>query len=133
MELKILELLSEYGQSEQSPLSIVNHSNLQRKQQLQMIRMMTFRILHIQQGKEKVDTCSSSPKKKPRKTITHIQNKSSPRVISKQSGLRKSPRSVNIAKIPKMPLSKKQAKKPANVPACRGIKQNVQIKESIAF
>ncbi|TMW96595.1 hypothetical protein EJD97_007121 [Solanum chilense] len=81
--------------------------------------------------KEKVDTCSSPPKKKSRKTITPIKNKTPPKIISNQPCLRKSPRSVNVAKRPKSPLLKKQAKKPAYVPSYTGTKQNVEIKSNV--
>ncbi|XP_069152934.1 uncharacterized protein [Solanum lycopersicum] len=83
-------------------------------------------------GKEKIDTYSSPPKKKSRRTISHIQNKSPPRVISKQRGLTKPPRNVSIAKITKAPYPKKQTKKSAKVPAIACIKKNVELKESIA-
>ena len=78
-------------------------------------------------GKEKVDTCSSPPKKKSRGTISHIQNKSPPRVISKQRGLTKSSQNVSIAKITKAPHPKKQTKKSAKVPTIAGIKKNVEL------
>ncbi|KAG5607274.1 hypothetical protein H5410_028766 [Solanum commersonii] len=62
-----------------------------------------------------------------------ILNKTTPRVISKQPCLIKSPRRANVAKRPKSPLPKRQAKKHANVPSYTGIKQNVEIKSSVAF
>ncbi|WMV58101.1 hypothetical protein MTR67_051486, partial [Solanum verrucosum] len=105
MELKILELPPEYD----PPCPINN------------------------KGKEKVDTCLSPPKKKSRQTVTPIQNKTTPRVISKKPCLIKSPRRANVAKRPKSPLPKRQAKKHANVPSYTGIKQNVEIKSSVAF
>ncbi|KAG5597012.1 hypothetical protein H5410_038244 [Solanum commersonii] len=69
----------------------------------------------------------------PEQTVTHIQNKTTPRIISKQPCLRKSPRRANLSKRPKSPLPKRQAKKHANVPSYTSIKQNVEIKSSVAF
>ncbi|KAG5624362.1 hypothetical protein H5410_009580 [Solanum commersonii] len=105
MELKILELPPEYD-----PPCPINNKE-----------------------REKVDTCLSPLKKKSRQTVTPIQNKTTPRVISKQPCLRKSPRRANVAKRPKSPLPKRKAKKHANVPSYTGIKQNVEIKSSVAF
>uniref|UniRef100_A0A3Q7FMA0 Uncharacterized protein n=1 Tax=Solanum lycopersicum TaxID=4081 RepID=A0A3Q7FMA0_SOLLC len=123
MELKILESPLEYVQKEQSPTvtTIVNDSDYDFQDPPSPIN---------NRGKEKVDTCSSPPKKKSRHTISHIQNKSPPRVISKQRDLTKSPRNVNIEKRTKAPHPKKQTKKSAKVPAITGIKKNVEIKEN---
>ncbi|WMV42128.1 hypothetical protein MTR67_035513 [Solanum verrucosum] len=100
-----------------------------------MIRTLIFRILHpkINKGKEKVDTCSSPPKKKSRQTVTPIQKKTPPMIISKHPYLRKSPRHANVLKRPKSPLPKRKAKQRANVTSYTGIKQNVEIKSSVAF
>ncbi|KAH0686766.1 hypothetical protein KY284_017319 [Solanum tuberosum] len=78
--------------------------------------------------KEKVDTCSSPPKKKSRQTVTPIHKKTPPRVISKQSCLRKSPRHANVSKRSKPPLPKRQAKQRANGASYTCAKQNVEIK-----
>ncbi|WMV20621.1 hypothetical protein MTR67_014006 [Solanum verrucosum] len=126
MELKILELPPEYVQSDSSPTetTAANASNDDFQDPPCPINS---------KGKEKVDTCLSPPKKKSRQTVTPIQNKTTPRVISKQPCLIKSPRRANVAKRPKSPLPKRQAKKHANVPSYTGIKQNVEIKSSVAF
>ncbi|KAH0758572.1 hypothetical protein KY290_022065 [Solanum tuberosum] len=125
MELKILELPPEYVQSDPSPTetTAANASDDDFQDPPCPIN---------NKGKEKVDTCLSPPKKS-RQTITPIQNKTTPRVISKQPCLRKSPRRANVAKRPKSPLPKRQTKKHANVPSYTGIKQNVEIKSSVAF
>ncbi|KAG5598405.1 hypothetical protein H5410_029775 [Solanum commersonii] len=126
MELKILELPSEYVQSDSSPIETTTTNALDDDFQDPLCPINN-------KGKEKVDTCLSPPKKKSRQTITPIQNKTTPRVISKQPCLIKSPRRANVAKRPKSPLPKRQAKKHANVPSYTGIKQNVEIKSSVAF
>ncbi|KAH0703052.1 hypothetical protein KY290_018379 [Solanum tuberosum] len=82
--------------------------------------------------KEKIDTCSSPPKKKSRQIVAPIQKKTSPRVISKQPCLRKSPRHANVPKRSKPPLPKRQAKQRANVASYTCTKQNVEIKSSVA-
>ncbi|KAH0654994.1 hypothetical protein KY285_029876 [Solanum tuberosum] len=81
MELKILELPLEYVQSDQSPteISAANDSNDDFQDPPHPKN---------NKGKEKVDTCSSPPKKKSRQTVTPIQKKTPPRVISKQPYLR---------------------------------------------
>ncbi|KAG5609920.1 hypothetical protein H5410_021201 [Solanum commersonii] len=91
MELKILELPPEYVQSNQSPteISAVNDSDDDFQDPPHPKN---------NKGKEKVDTCSSPPKK----------------VISKQPCLRKSPRHANVPKRPKSPLLKRQAKQCGN-------------------
>ncbi|KAH0773582.1 hypothetical protein KY290_010719 [Solanum tuberosum] len=126
MELKILELPPEYVQSDSSPIetAAANASDDDFQDPPCPIN---------NKGKEKVDTCLSPPKKKSRQTVTPIQNKTTPRVISKQPCLIKSPRRANVAKRPKSPLPKRQAKKHANVPSYTGIKQNVEIKSSVPF
>ncbi|KAH0690084.1 hypothetical protein KY289_017442 [Solanum tuberosum] len=107
---------------------------IRTKQQLQMLRNFQDPPCPINnKGKEKVDTYLSPPKKKSRQTVTPIQNKTTPRVISKQSCLIKSPRRANVAKRPKSPLPKRQTKKHANVPSYTGIKKNIEIKSSVAF
>ncbi|KAH0757564.1 hypothetical protein KY290_021057 [Solanum tuberosum] len=125
MELKILELPPEYLQSDQSPteISVANDSDDDFQDPSHPKN---------NKGKEKVDTCSSPPKKKSRHTVTPIQKKTPPRVISNHPCLRKSPRHANVPKRPKSPLSKRQAKQRANVAFYTGIKQNVEIKSSVA-
>ncbi|KAG5617140.1 hypothetical protein H5410_016964 [Solanum commersonii] len=71
--------------------------------------------------KEKVDTCSSPPKKKSRQTVTPIQKKTPPKVISKQPCLRKSLRHANVPKRSKPPLPKRQAKQRANKEDCQDV------------
>ncbi|KAH0678706.1 hypothetical protein KY284_019791 [Solanum tuberosum] len=124
MELKILELPPEYVQSDSSPTetAAANASDDDFQDPPCPIN---------NKGKEKVDSCLSPPKKKSRHTVTPIQKKTTPRVISKQPCLIKSPRRANVAKRPKSPLPKRQAKKHANVPSYTGIKQNVEIKSSV--
>ncbi|XP_049344033.1 uncharacterized protein LOC125808366 [Solanum verrucosum] len=124
MELKILELPPEYVQSDSSPTetAAANASDDDFQDPPCPIN---------NKGKEKVDSCLSPPKKKSRQTVTPIQKKTTPRVISKQPCLIKSPRRANVAKRPKSPLPKRQAKKHANVPSYTGIKQNVEIKSSV--
>ncbi|WMV19852.1 hypothetical protein MTR67_013237 [Solanum verrucosum] len=126
MELKILELPPEYVQSDSSPTetAAANASDDDFQDPPYPIN---------NKGKEKVDSCLSPPKKKSRQTITPIQKKTTPRVISKQPCLIKSPRRANVAKRPKSPLPKRQAEKHANVPSYTGIKQNVEIKSSVPF
>ncbi|KAH0732204.1 hypothetical protein KY289_003392 [Solanum tuberosum] len=126
MELKIFELPPEYVQSDSSPTETVvaNVSDDDFQDPPCPIN---------NKGKEKVDTCLLPPKKKSRQTITPIQNKTTPMVISKQPCLIKSPRRANVAKRPKSPLPKRQATKHVNVPSYTGIKQNVEIKSSVAF
>ncbi|KAG5598431.1 hypothetical protein H5410_029801, partial [Solanum commersonii] len=126
MELKILELPAEYVQLDSSPIETTTANALDDD----------FQDLPCpinNKGKEKVNTCLSPPKKKSRQTVNPNQNKTTPRVISKQPCLIKSPRRANVAKRPKSPLPKRQAKKHANVPSYIGIKQNVEIKSSDAF
>ncbi|TMW83069.1 hypothetical protein EJD97_003093, partial [Solanum chilense] len=77
MEIQILESPHEYVQKEQSPIITTTTNDSDYDFQDPPIPINN-------RGKEKVDTCSSSPKKKSRRTISHIQNKSPPRVISKQ-------------------------------------------------
>ncbi|WMV27517.1 hypothetical protein MTR67_020902 [Solanum verrucosum] len=126
MELKILELPPEYVQSDSSPTetAAANASDDDFQDPPCPIN---------NKGKEKVDSCLSPPKKKSRQTVTPIQKKTTPRVISKQPCLIKSPQRPNVAKRPKSPLPKRQAKKHANVPSYTGIKQNVEIKSSVPF
>ncbi|KAK4734632.1 hypothetical protein R3W88_008893 [Solanum pinnatisectum] len=120
MELKILELPAEYVQSDQSPTKISaandSHNDFQDPPRLKNNK-----------GKENVDTCSSPPKKKSRQTITLIQKKTPPRVISKQPCLRKSHQYANVPKRSKSPLSKS-----ANIASYIGTKQNVEIKSCVA-
>ncbi|KAH0742810.1 hypothetical protein KY290_030803 [Solanum tuberosum] len=125
MELKILELPLEYVQSDQSPteISAANDSNDDFQDPPHPKN---------NKGKEKVDTCSSPPKKKSRQTVTPIQKKTPPRVISKKPYLSKSPRHANVPKRPKSPLPKRQAKQCANVASYTGNKQNIEIKSSVA-
>ncbi|KAH0643778.1 hypothetical protein KY290_035528 [Solanum tuberosum] len=124
MELKILELPPEYVRLDQSSteISAANDSddNFQDPPRPKNNK-----------GKEKVDTCSSPPKKKSRQTVTPIQKKTPPMIISKHP-LRKSPRHANVPKRPKSPFSKRQAKQRANVTSSTCIKQNVEIKSSVA-
>ncbi|KAH0655602.1 hypothetical protein KY285_030484 [Solanum tuberosum] len=103
MELKILELPPEYVQSDQSPteISTANDSDDDFQDPPR---------LKNNKGKEKVNSCSSPPKKKSRQTVTRIQKKTPPRVISKQPCLRKSLRHANVPERPKSPLPKRQAK-----------------------
>ncbi|KAH0646614.1 hypothetical protein KY284_034498 [Solanum tuberosum] len=124
MELKILELPPEYVRLDQFPtkISAANDSDDDFQD--------TPRP-NNNKGKEKVNTCSSPPKKKSRQTITPIQKKTPPMIISKHP-LRKSPQHANVPKRPKSPLSKRQAKQCANVTFSIGIKQNVEIKSSVA-
>ncbi|XP_049394895.1 uncharacterized protein LOC125859240 [Solanum stenotomum] len=124
MELKILELPPEYVQSDSSPTetAAANASDDDFQDPPCPIN---------NKGKEKDDSCLSPPKKKSRHTVTPIQKKTTPRVISKQPCLIKSPRRANVAKRPKSPLPKRHAKKHANVPSYTGIKQNVEIKSSV--
>ncbi|KAH0652932.1 hypothetical protein KY289_030610 [Solanum tuberosum] len=121
MELKILELPPEYVQSDQSPteISTANDSDDDFQDPPR---------LKNNKGKEKVNSCSSPPKKKSRQTVTRIQKKTPPRVISKQPCLRKSLRHANVPERPKSPLPKRQAKQRTNVASYTGIKQNVEIK-----
>ncbi|KAH0652366.1 hypothetical protein KY289_030044 [Solanum tuberosum] len=123
IELKTLELPLEYVQSDQSPteISATNDSDDDFQDPPHPKN---------NKGKEKVDTCSSPPKKKSRQTITPIQKKTPPRVISKQPCLRKSLRHANVPKRPKSPLPKRQAKQCANVASYPGNKKNVEIKSS---
>ncbi|KAH0690085.1 hypothetical protein KY289_017443 [Solanum tuberosum] len=123
-ELKILELPPEFVQSDSSLTETAAASDDDFQDPPCPIN---------NKGKEKVDTCLSPPKRKQRQTVTPIQNKTTPRVISKQPCLIKFPRLDNVAKRPKSPLPKRQAKKHANVPSYIGIKQNVEIKSSVAF
>ncbi|KAH0692729.1 hypothetical protein KY285_019826 [Solanum tuberosum] len=92
MELKILELPPEYVQSDSSPTETATANVSDDDFQDPPCPINN-------KGKEKVDTCLSPPKKKSRQTVTPIQNKTTPRVISKQP--------------------------------C--IKQNIEIKSSVAF
>ncbi|KAH0754050.1 hypothetical protein KY290_024320 [Solanum tuberosum] len=126
MELKILELPPEYVQSDSSPTETTTANASDDDFQDPPCPINN-------KGKEKADTCLSPPKKKSGQTVTPIQNKTTPRVISKQPCLIKSPRRANVAKRTKSPLPKRQAKKHANVPSYTGIKQNVEIKSSVAF
>ncbi|KAH0688921.1 hypothetical protein KY289_016279 [Solanum tuberosum] len=126
MELKVLELPPEYAQSDSSPTETATANASDDDFQDPPCPINN-------KGKEKVDTCLSPPKKKSRQTVTPIQNKTTPRVISKQPCLRKSPRRANVAKRPKSPLPKRQAKKHANVPSYTGIKKKIEIKSSVAF
>uniref|UniRef100_M1D8U6 Ulp1 protease family, C-terminal catalytic domain containing protein n=1 Tax=Solanum tuberosum TaxID=4113 RepID=M1D8U6_SOLTU len=121
MELTILELPPEYVQSDQSPtkISTANDSDDDFQDPPR---------LKNNKGKEKVNSCSSPPKKKSRQTVTRIQKKTPPRVISKQPCLRKSLRHANVPERPKSPLPKRQAKQRTNVASYTGIKQNVEIK-----
>uniref|UniRef100_M1DFZ7 Ulp1 protease family, C-terminal catalytic domain containing protein n=1 Tax=Solanum tuberosum TaxID=4113 RepID=M1DFZ7_SOLTU len=123
IELKTLELPLEYVQSDQSPteISATNDSDDDFQDPPHPKN---------NKGKEKVDTCSSPPKKKSRQTITPIQKKTPPRVISKQPCLRKSLRHANVPKRPRSPLPKRQAKQCANVASYPGNKKNVEIKSS---
>ncbi|WMV36751.1 hypothetical protein MTR67_030136 [Solanum verrucosum] len=125
MELKILELPLEYVQLDQSPteISAANDSDDDFQDPPRPKN---------NKGKEKVDICSSPPKKKSRQTVTLIQKKTPPTVISKHPYLRKFPRHANVPKRPKSPLPKGQAKQRANVDSYTGIKQNVEIKSSVA-
>ncbi|WMV47444.1 hypothetical protein MTR67_040829 [Solanum verrucosum] len=122
MELKILELPPMYVQSDPSPTetTAANASDDDFQDPPCPIN---------NKGKEKVDTCLSPPKKKSRQIVTPIQNKTTPRVISKQPCLRKSTRRANVAKRPKSPLPKRQAKKHANVPSYTGIKQILRLNQ----
>ncbi|KAH0690187.1 hypothetical protein KY289_017545 [Solanum tuberosum] len=125
MELKILELPPKYVQSGQHPTKISAANDLDDDFQ-------DSPRPKNNKEKEKVDTCSSPPKKKSRQTVTLIQKKTPPKVISKQPCLRKSPRHANVPKRSKPPLPKRQAKQRANVASYTCTKQNVEIKSSVA-